>query len=40
MDYKVLVVEDDKSIREYLQMELSHEGCAVTLAADGRQAEH
>ena len=38
MDYKVLVVEDDKSIREYLQMELSHEGCAVTLAADGRQA--
>ncbi|MEG1317050.1 MAG: response regulator transcription factor [Oscillospiraceae bacterium] len=38
MDYKVLVVEDDKSIREYLQMELAHEGCKVTIAADGREA--
>lgn len=38
MDYKVLIVEDDKSIREYLQMELSHEGCTVTEASDGRIA--
>ncbi len=38
MDYRVLVVEDDRSISGFLQMELAHEGCKVETAFDGRQA--
>ena len=37
MAISVLVVEDDKNIRELLQMYLEKEGYAVTLAADGQQ---
>lgn len=35
---KVLVVEDDAGISDFLQTELCHDGFAVTLAADGRAA--
>ncbi len=37
MAISVLVVEDDKNIRDLLQMYLEKEGYAVTLAADGGQ---
>ena len=37
MAVSVLVVEDDKNIRELLQMYLEKEGYAVTVAADGGQ---
>ena len=37
MAISVLVVEDDKNIRELLQLYLEKEGYAVTLAADGEQ---
>ena len=35
---KVLIVEDDKGIAEFLQLELEHEGYSTLLAADGRAA--
>lgn len=35
---KVLVVEDDAGISDFLQTELCHDGFEVTLAADGRTA--
>lgn len=38
MAISVLVVEDDKNIRDLLQMYLEKEGYAVTVAADGGQA--
>lgn len=38
MEYRVLVVEDDRAISGFLQMELAHEGCKVETAFDGRQA--
>jgi ABC-type sulfate/molybdate transport systems ATPase subunit len=37
MAISVLVVEDDKNIRELLQLYLEKEGYAVTVAADGGQ---
>ena len=37
MAVSVLVIEDDKNIRELLQMYLEKEGYAVTLAFDGQQ---
>ena len=37
MAISVLIVEDDKNIRELLQMYLEKEGYAVTVAADGGQ---
>lgn len=37
MATSVLVVEDDKHIRELLQLYLEKEGYAVTVAADGGQ---
>ena len=37
MAISVLVVEDDKNIRELLQLYLEKEGYAVTLAGDGEQ---
>ena len=37
MATSVLVVEDDKNIRDLLQMYLEKEGYAVTVAADGGQ---
>ncbi len=37
MAISVLVVEDDRNIRELLQMYLEKEGYAVTVAADGEQ---
>jgi len=36
-DTKVLVVEDDKSLRELLQMELSRSGYKVTVTASGEE---
>jgi len=36
-DTKVLVVEDDKSLRELLQMELTRSGYKVTVAASGEE---
>jgi two-component system NtrC family response regulator len=36
-DTKVLVVEDDKSLRELLQMELSRSGYKITVAANGEE---
>ncbi len=38
MAISVLVVEDDKNIRDLLQMYLEKEGYAVTVAADGGEA--
>ena len=38
MAISVLVVEDDKNIRDLLQMYLEKEGYAVTAAADGGEA--
>lgn len=35
---KVLIVEDEAGIAEFLQLELEHEGYGVLLAADGRAA--
>ena len=35
---RVLIVEDDKGIADFLQLELEHEGFAVDHAADGRNA--
>lgn len=35
---KILVVEDEKKIARYLQLELAHEGYEVRLAYDGRSA--
>ena len=35
---KVLVVEDDAGVSDFLQTELCHDGFEVTLAADGRAA--
>ena len=36
-DTKVLIVEDDKSLRELLQMELSRSGYKVTVTASGEE---
>lgn len=36
--HKILVVEDEKKIARYLQLELTHEGYAVEIAYDGREA--
>ena len=36
-DTKVLVVEDDKSLRELLQMELARSGYKVTATASGEE---
>jgi len=36
-DTKVLVVEDDKSLRELLQMELSRSGYKITVASSGEE---
>lgn len=35
---KVLVVEDDAGIADFVQLELQHEGFEVSYAADGREA--
>lgn len=34
---KVLIVEDDRKIRRYLQLELEHEGYSVDTASDGEE---
>ena len=34
--HKILIVEDEKKIARYLQLELTHEGYAVEIAYDGR----
>lgn len=36
--HKILIVEDEKKIARYLQLELTHEGYAVEIAYDGREA--
>jgi two-component system, NtrC family, response regulator PilR len=36
--YSILVVDDEKGIREFLEITLKKEGYAVTLAADGEEA--
>ena len=36
--FKILVVEDDKSISRLLELELSHAGYKVKIAKDGREA--
>ncbi len=36
--YRVMVVDDDESVRESLRKVLDHEGYEVTLAADGAEA--
>ncbi|MDO5522047.1 MAG: response regulator transcription factor [bacterium] len=38
MNYKVLIVEDEKQIAGFVQMELEHEGCQVIVADDGMTA--
>lgn len=35
---RVLIVEDDAGIADFLQLELEHEGFEVRHAADGRKA--
>ena len=35
---RVLIVEDDSGIAEFLQLELEHEGYDILYAADGRTA--
>lgn len=35
---RVLIVEDDEGIADFLQLELEHEGFEVRHAADGRKA--
>lgn len=35
---KILIVEDDQGIREFVEAELKHEGFEVETASDGRQA--
>lgn len=37
MDYKVLIVEDERQIASFIKMELEHEGCTATIAEDGRK---
>ena len=37
MDTRILVVEDEARLARFLELELTHEGYAVSLAADGRQ---
>ncbi len=36
-DYKILIVEDEKQMSMFIQMELSHEGYEVNTAYDGRE---
>ncbi|MFM1652835.1 response regulator transcription factor [Brevibacillus sp. B_LB10_24] len=33
---KVLVIEDEKNIARFIELELKHEGCSVTVVEDGR----
>ena len=35
---KILIVEDEKKLARYLQLELTHEGYEIRLAHDGRAA--
>ncbi len=35
--FKVLVIEDDRSISRLLELELKHEGFSVEVANDGRE---
>jgi two-component system response regulator ArlR len=35
-NYRILVVEDEKQIARFLELELAHEGYGVELATDGR----
>ena len=35
---KILIVEDERKLARYLQLELMHEGYEVRMAADGREA--
>ncbi len=35
---KILIVEDERKLARYLQLELTHEGYEIRLAADGREA--
>lgn len=37
METKILLVEDEEKIARFVELELTHEGYAVTKAADGRQ---
>ena len=37
--HRVLVVDDDKAVRDALQRSLEFNGYAVTLAADGAEAQ-
>lgn len=37
MNYKILIVEDERQIASFIKMELEHEGCAATIAEDGRK---
>lgn len=36
--FKILIVEDEKSIARFLELELNHEGYEVTLCYDGQEA--
>ena len=38
MTQKILLVEDDAKIARFVELELTHEGYAVTKSADGREA--
>lgn len=37
-DFKVLLVEDEKQMSMFIQMELTHEGYEVDAAYEGREA--
>lgn len=36
-DYKILIIEDEKGIARFLELELKHEGYGVDVAYDGRE---
>lgn len=36
-DYKILIIEDERQIARFIELELKHEGYAVDIAYDGRE---